>query len=183
MTGNYGRYKKGTIVPECWETILCKQCHVPFKKHKCIKNKKFCSMECYGRYRSYNHLEFSGYKKGHSWLPKESPKEIGIKGLIKQQNSKDPTSIEKIVYQKLKDLGIVYETQKLINGKFLVDAYLPDHNIVIEVDGSYWHSLDRVVKKDKAENAYLKKCGYRVIRISEEEIKKDKFLEGGVTLN
>ena len=37
-------------------------------------------------------------------------------------------------------------------------------------NGSYWHSLDRVMKKDKAENAYLKKCGYKVIRIPEKQV-------------
>lgn len=75
-----------------------------------------------------------------------------------------------IIYQKLKDWGIIYEKHYTVNGKFIVDAFLPDHNIVIEVDGSYWHNLDRVKKKDKAENAYLTKCGYKVIRIPEKEV-------------
>ncbi len=101
---------------------------------------------------------------------KEEMRECGLKGLISQQNSKEPTSIEKKVYQTLKETGLLFETQKLINGKFLVDAYIPSLNLVIEIDGSYWHSLDRVMKKDKAENAYLKKCGYRVIRIPEARI-------------
>jgi very-short-patch-repair endonuclease len=43
-------------------------------------------------------------------------------------------------------------------------------NLIIEVDGSYWHSLEKVKKKDKAENAYLQKCGYKVIRIPEEKV-------------
>ena len=91
----------------------------------------------------------------------------GIKGNIQRGQE---TSIETIVYKKLKNWGIIYEKHRIINGKFIVDAYLPDHNIVIEVDGSYWHNLDRIVKKDKAENAYLKKCGYKVIRIPEKEV-------------
>lgn len=33
-----------------------------------------------------------------------------------------------------------------------------------------YDSMDRIVKKDKAENAYLKKCGYKVIRLPEKDI-------------
>jgi very-short-patch-repair endonuclease len=98
---------------------------------------------------------------------KDLMRKNGIKGNIKRGQE---TSIETIVYQKLKDWGIIYEKHHTINGKFIVDAFLPDHNIVIEVDGAYWHNLDRVRKKDKAENAYLTKCGYTVIRIPEKEV-------------
>jgi very-short-patch-repair endonuclease len=37
--------------------------------------------------------------------------------------------------------------------------------------------MDRVQKKDKAENAYLAKCGFNLVRLSEEEIKSGKFKE------
>lgn len=122
----------------------------------------------------------AGHKNGyvHTKLQKEQMqkwaldhrdfmRKSGLKGNVKRGQL---TSIEKIIYQKLKDWGIVYEIQKEINGKFIVDAFIPDHNIVIEVDGSYWHNLDRIKKKDKAENAYLKKCGYKVIRIPEKNV-------------
>jgi len=34
-----------------------------------------------------------------------------------------------------------------------------------------------ICKKDKAENAYLKKCGYELLRLPEEEINSGKFVE------
>ena len=101
----------------------------------------------------------------------------GLKGLIKQQNMKGPTSIEKKVYDYLVLKGIIFERQKLINGKFIVDAYIPSLNLIIEADGKYWHTLDRVVKKDKAENAYLTKCGFKMLRLGEDEINSGKFKE------
>lgn len=104
-------------------------------------------------------------------------KEIGLKGLIKQQNMKEPTSIEKTLYDYLLLKGILFERQKLINGKFIVDAYIPSLNLVIEADGKYWHTLDRVVKKDKAENAYLRKCGFNLMRLTDTEINSGKFKE------
>jgi very-short-patch-repair endonuclease len=102
---------------------------------------------------------------------------VGLKGLISQQNSKEPTSIEKKVYDYLLLKGILFERQKLVNGRFIVDAYIPSLNLVIEADGKYWHDLDRVVKKDKAENAYLTKCGFKLIRLTEKEINSGDFKE------
>jgi len=94
----------------------------------------------------------------------------GIKGYLVQDRTREPTSIEKKVYEELKKGGFLFETQKVIGGKFIVDAYIPALNLIIEVDGSYWHSLDKVKNKDKAENAYLAKCGYKVLRIPEDRV-------------
>jgi len=106
-------------------------------------------------------------------MSKSYYRRIGLKGVLKQQRMKGPTSIEKKVYDELKRRGILFEAQKLINGKFLVDAYIPSLNLVIEADGDYWHDLDRVKKRDKAKNAYLKKCGFGLLRLSEADINND----------
>ncbi len=65
----------------------------------------------------------------------------------------------------------------LINKRFYVDVYIPSLNLIIEADGNYWHALDRVVKKDKAENAYLTKCGYNILRLNETEINNCNFIK------
>jgi very-short-patch-repair endonuclease len=107
-------------------------------------------------------------EKHRKWALEHSDfmRKSGIKGNIERGQE---TSIETIVYQKLKDWGIIYEKHYTVNGRFIVDAFLPDYKMIIEVDGEYWHNLDRVRKKDKAENAYLTKCGYKVIRIPGKE--------------
>ncbi|GAG53584.1 unnamed protein product, partial [marine sediment metagenome] len=102
---------------------------------------------------------------------------IGTMSAIKQQSSKEPTSIEKKVYDELKARGLLFETQKLINGRFLVDAWIPSLNLIIEADGDYWHGLDRVKKRDKAKNAYLKTCGFNLLRLTETEINNGSFKE------
>ena len=136
---------------------------------------KYCGQKCKG-------LSHCG-ENNVNWKKKLTPKqkqfltEVGLKGLIKQQTSKDPTSIEVKLYRELKNLGLLFETQKLINGKFIVDAYIPSLNLVIEADGDYWHSLDKVMKKDKAENAYLTKCGFKLLRFAEHEINDGSFKE------
>lgn len=98
-----------------------------------------------------------------------------LKGQQKRYSSGDPTSIEKKVYDELKARGLLFETQKLINGKFIVDAYIPSLNLVIEADGDYWHSLEKTAKKDKSENAYLKTCGFNLLRLTEREINDNSF--------
>src|SRR3990167_2889389 len=97
--------------------------------------------------------------------------------LRNQFKSKMPTSIEKKVYDYLILKGIIFEKQKLINGRFVVDAYIPSLNLVVEADGGYWHNMDEIIKKDKAENAYLRKCGFKLLRLKEDEIKSDEFKE------
>ena len=131
----------------------------------------------------YNKTHKRFGKDHHYFGKKVSEKErqrlkaIGIKALLQQQNSKEPTSIEKKVYEELKNRGLLFEKQYLVNGKFLVDAYIPSLNLVIEADGEYWHSLPKVVKKDKAENAYLTKCGFNLLRLTETEINNGNFKE------
>lgn len=104
-------------------------------------------------------------------------KKTGFKNSLRYRMLKGSTSIEKIVYEELKNRGFLFEEQKLINGRFLVDAYIPSLNLIIECDGNYWHSFPKTVKKDKAENAYLTKCGFNLLRLSEAEINNGSFRE------
>lgn len=108
---------------------------------------------------------------------KKMPRWIALKGRLSQCRINKPTSIEVKLYNELKKRGLLFETQKLINGRFIVDAYIPSLNLVIEADGDYWHSLPKTVGKDKAENAYLTKCGYKLLRLPEHEINDGSFKE------
>ncbi len=101
-----------------------------------------------------------------------------IAGNLKQQNSKAPTSLETKGAAILDSIGVGYEVQKLICNKFVVDAYIPDCNLVIQWDGDYWHGYNGVKdarqKKRKAldisQDAYMKKAGYVVKRYWEHEV-------------
>lgn len=133
--------------------------------------RKYCSRLCFAKAPRWN--------KGRPVSEKERARlaRMRLIGIKKQQDSKQPTSIERKLYMELTSRGLLFETQKIINGKFIVDAYIPSLNLIIEADGNYWHSLERVVKKDRAENAYLTKCGYNLLRLSEAEINSGAFKE------
>lgn len=100
-----------------------------------------------------------------------------VKALLERRGVKTPTSIEIKLYKELRKRGIRFERQLLLHEKFLVDTYVPSLNLVIEADGDYWHSLPNIIKKDKSENAYLLKCGYNLLRLTETEINNDSFKE------
>ena len=86
-----------------------------------------------------------------------------------------PTSIEKKVYNELKARGFLFEKQKTIGNKFTVDAYIPRLNLIIECDGDYWHNLPVNVRRDASKDAYLKKCGYGILRLTGTEINNGSF--------
>jgi very-short-patch-repair endonuclease len=111
-------------------------------------------------------------------------REMLIKMTAKQQQL-NPNKIETIGYSILSDLAIPYEPQSVIAGKFCVDALLPQLKTIIQFDGDYWHGnpskfpeLDarqtRRSKLDKSQDAYLRKCGYTIIRIWETDLLKHR---------
>lgn len=169
-----GGRKPGTVASNIDRVgLACAHCKEVFtvNRYKAeVQGAKYCSRKCY---QSIAITEETREKRRKaSALRKDKSTEfyriMGIKGVLAQKQKE--TSLERKVYRVLEDSGLVFEKQKLINGKFLVDAFVPSLNLVIEADGAYWHSLERVVKKDKAENAYLAKCGYKVLRIPEDKV-------------
>lgn len=84
--------------------------------------------------------------------------------------SREETTIEAAVRGALASAGITFETQRRI-GNFYVDFLTPG-NVVVEADGDYWHSLPDVAAKDKRKDAYLSAQGYRVLHLSESEIRQ-----------
>lgn len=76
------------------------------------------------------------------------------------------TSIEKITRKALDRLRLNY-TQEYQIRTYCVDFYLHDNNICLEVDGEYWHTDS---EKDRKRDSFLKKLGYKIIRIKELEM-------------
>ncbi len=100
---------------------------------------------------------------------RENPETV-LKG-ARASRLANPSSIELAIEDVLKALGISYESQKAI-GFYVVDFYLPEHNLVIECDGEYWHNLPENIARDKRKDTYLRKRGYNILRLKEHEIKE-----------
>lgn len=64
------------------------------------------------------------------------------------------SSIQRILYSILDDLNIEYEIEKTI-GYWTFDCYINKHNLLIECQGNYWHSLKNTKIKDSQKASYI----------------------------
>ena len=100
------------------------------------------------------------------------------------------SKLEKVFEEILNSLGVEYYTQFYAKDiKALYDFKIRGKNILIEVDGDYWHcnpSLDKFstptrqwhldnLARDKIKNEWAEKHGYILLRFWEHDIVKDRF--------
>lgn len=108
---------------------------------------------------------------GHSHS--EDTKKKLSEGQIKKLQDKfylgKMTKLEKKGYAKLDEAGFEYEPQKQID-YYLVDAYIPEYNTIVEFQGQYWHSRDDIKSKDEAKRKFFKQKGYKLVEVWEQDI-------------
>ena len=84
------------------------------------------------------------------------------------------SSIEIITEAWLTERGETFDVQRQI-GPWLVDFYLPERNLIIEVDGDYWHRKPKIMVKDRQKNGWMHHNGYRIARIWEKAVRAADF--------
>lgn len=110
-------------------------------------------------------------------LPRNTVRQMGYVGIHRILKPRGHfTSLEQKYYVMLKTLNVFYVPQYKLNGRFF-DAYLPDYNLLIEFDGSFWHPESvndckyECQKKnyvvDKLKNEIAKLNGHNILRIRE----------------
>lgn len=114
------------------------------------------------------------------WSSRPDIVEKLFKGHQQLQKSK-PTKLEQKLFRILDDLGVEYVPYAIIKPKFIVDAQVG--KIIIQADGEWWHGHPRFAplndrqiaqqRRDAAQDAYLKSCGFAVVRIWEREMRLD----------
>jgi very-short-patch-repair endonuclease len=72
---------------------------------------------------------------------------------------------ETALFDALESQGVSVLRQHRID-TFVVDGYVPAWNLVIEVDGTYWHALPAMKQRDQRKDMRLSDLGYRIRRIS-----------------
>jgi len=162
----------------------CKWCNNEFKTDASHKSKVFCNMKCYAEYKKHNIknktldgiMFFKGCSRGGS---NSNPGRNGTK--------------PELLYKKyLEKSNIKYEYQKTItlkNSYVSVDFYIPNKNLIVEIDGDYWHCNPKkfnrnyfhtkikkyaheIWKKDSIRDIELTNLGYNVERIYESDLNK-----------
>jgi G:T-mismatch repair DNA endonuclease (very short patch repair protein) len=157
----YYEYRKGLKLYG-WDYLTCTNCKKDFSRHKYLKGPKnvlgvFCNMACYSEWKSVH---------GNTQFTKM-------------------TKPEKMVEEILKDLGVSYEYNKNFTseeyGNCYYDFYIPKNNLVIEVDGNYWHGNPKFYQtlneqqqqckiRDLDKERNLKHIGIHLERVWESEI-------------
>jgi very-short-patch-repair endonuclease len=139
-------------------------------------------------------LEKYGVKRTNNWeILTEEQKNDRIKKLNSGSNV---SNLEKRIGYTLDNLNIKFETQYLIN-RFSYDYYINDINLLIEVNGDFWHanpikylpddilpfpkSIEIKAKdlwlKDKRKNELAIKNGFNIVTIWEMDIKNLNSIE------
>ena len=185
--------------------IICMQCgDKKYKENSHVGKAKFCSIECLNVFQGRNKIDFicKTCNAPFRWSPSRintlgrEPKYCSVKcrtvcpewkrnavvaGNLKQCNNKEPNRLEKAGAEILRNIGVEFQEQVLIENKFIVDTFIPKLKIVIQWDGDYWHGFkitngelsQRQIKRmalDKSQDAYMRKCGYTVLRFWEHEV-------------
>jgi very-short-patch-repair endonuclease len=86
-----------------------------------------------------------------------------------RKNRKNETEAEEKLWNEVlrrKQTGYKFVRQKPID-RFVVDFYCSELSLVIEVDGS---SHNKKLERDKSRDNFLKVCGIKTIRFTNEEI-------------
>src|SRR5690242_11734670 len=67
---------------------------------------------------------------------------------------------------RMNRLGVRVRRQQVI-GPFIADFFIPSHRLIIEVDGAV-HEIQQ--ERDEQRDAILQAAGYRVLRISADDV-------------
>lgn len=182
----------------------CRQCGTRFYARKARSGAFLCSVGCanewQGRRKDSYACKMCG--KAFRWSPSrkvtqkptyctqacrdaDPARAEMLRGMnAKQARSMGPNKLEQGAYAMLDRLGVSYQPQHMIGGRFCVDAFVPDAKLVVQFDGDYWHGhplrfpdpaprQQRRMALDRSQDAYMAACGYRVLRLWESDLRRD----------
>jgi GNAT superfamily N-acetyltransferase len=84
---------------------------------------------------------------------RRSPEYREKQALARYKSSITPSKPHRKVCSILDSLNVVHEIDYPL-GPYNFDIFIPSHNILIEVQGDYWHNLPKTIRNDKAKATY-----------------------------
>jgi len=172
---------------------------------KNVKN-CFCSRCCMGKWMSenMNGKNNPNFENGDAWTEdmRRLSAKRSIDRLINSDKKYSLTQPQSITNDILDKLGIDYENEYDCK-YYLLDNYLLNHNLAIEVHGNFFHCNpllnlknnreSRIIGKDKAKHTYIKKfLNFEILYLWELDLNKNpnmceelikKYLENNGILN
>lgn len=117
---------------------------------------------------------FEGYKNINKKEIVKTQQPTGTQKLLEFQKElqENATEAEKIFYKYLEDHRVKFEFQKILcpNKCYIVDFFLIDYQIIVEIDGGY-HDTEEQQKKDWERSLEIyRKFGYKTFRLKNSQI-------------
>jgi very-short-patch-repair endonuclease len=165
-------------------TFTCQECGVEIGAHKYLADRrKFCGGDCATRWRLRHTpapvVAFSCVWCGQHFERRKSyadhyPGRVkfcsracnGAHSARYKQNRVSVTETE--FFDRLASAGLRFTRQVRVR-QFVVDAMCTDTNVVIEFDGEYWHSLERIREKDERKADAIAWAGCKLVRVPERD--------------
>lgn len=82
------------------------------------------------------------------------------------------SSIEYALRDELDRRGVKFVPDFAL-GPYSIDVAFPESRLAVEVDGSYWHGLNKQGPKDRAKDEHIRASNWRIVRLTEPEIRSD----------
>jgi len=127
-------------------------------------------------------VAFRRWRESHPEKAAEIHQQL-LRGQRRLQRDK-PSGLERRLRDILANLGVEHEPAYLVKPRFIVDIRIDA--LIIQADGDYWHGHPRFEplterqlaqqRRDRAQDAYLTKCGFTVVRIWECELDRAKVI-------
>lgn len=76
---------------------------------------------------------------------------------------------EVLLFSMLVDYGYIGVQQYQLETRF-IDIAFPEIKLAIEIDGNYWHSQEKIKKRDLEKGQILKNNGWELLRFSSESV-------------
>src|SRR5688572_17232826 len=110
---------------------------------------------------------------GEAHLPFSEISRMRRNAIFKATLRKKATAAEKVFENYLATLGLSYQFQQGFYTPYhrIVDFYLPDHNLIIEIDGPC-HDPERDRRRD---TWFQNVRGIRILRLTNEEVMSGAF--------
>jgi len=160
--------------------FTCEHCGKQVERYYNPNNgDRFCSTACVNAWRKVHPEENYFHKfprvgelNGNWGRHPNHRRAVDMRKLSKlgrlAQGPQKTTKPEQRLYDLLEQWGVGFEAQKYI-GSYCVDAFVPP-NIIIEVDGEYWHNHPHGKPTDAKRDLELEGKGYKVCRYWANEI-------------
>jgi very-short-patch-repair endonuclease len=143
---------------------VCKVCDEEFRLSPCFvtyRTPMYCSADC------------------RNADPEHKARLLAMNTL---QQAERITRAEAAGYALLDLLEVDYRPQQIFKDKFTPDATVEVARLVVQFDGDYWHDrkgtsmearIRRRVALDRSQDAYIRACGWRVLRLWESDLHGD----------